>query len=191
MAEQISKPNVQNLLIGAGVILLVIAGFFYFRSKGANDEKTSLNPEEIIVQEEGIVKRTGDIIQPLTEEERKQLQEEVDGVLSASGDMLTLMDSSAGGASGEAKRAFSDGKFYFKLTASGLSSVEKGYYYESWLEKDEKNISTGRVEVDSMGNGELYYTVSVDRSEYPKVFVSIEPEDGNPAPADKILEGEF
>src|SRR4030042_2379875 len=89
MAVPVGKPNVQNLLIGAGVILLVIAGFFYFRSRDVA-EPTTLSPEEIIVQEEGAVKRTGELVEALSEEEVKVLKQETESVLSSAGETTAL-----------------------------------------------------------------------------------------------------
>ncbi len=90
-----------------------------------------------------------------------------------------------------AKRAFSNGKFFYKLTAAGLKLVDKGFYYEGWLEKDGNNLSVGRLELDTAGNGVLYYTASQDRSDYNRTVITLEPEDGNPEPATPILEGNF
>lgn len=191
MVVQEPKLKIQNLLIGAGVILLVIAGFFYFKSQKSQEPVSSPSPEEIIVQEEGTVKKTGEVVQPMSEEEIRKMKEEVDGVLLTGGQAADLKDVSGEMAHGEAKRAFSDGKFYYKVEASGLKPVEKGYYYEGWLKKDDEYLSTGRIEVDAVGKGVLYYTASVDRSEWLEVVVTLEPEDGNPAPATHILEGRF
>jgi hypothetical protein len=183
------KPNVQNLLIGLGVILIIIAGIYYFQSRGQESEE-SLSPEEIIVQEDGTVRRNGDTQEPLSQEEIQQLKEEVDSVVSTAGDTTVLQDASGGNASGQAQRAFSDGRFYLKMTAANLLFLEKGFYYEGWLEQDNSFISIGRMELDN-SSGVLYYTASVDRSDYNRVLLSQEPEDGDPAPAEVILEGEF
>lgn len=190
MAVPVGKPNVQNLLIGAGVILLIIAGFFYFRSQNTSQE-SSLSPEEIIVQEEGAVKKTGEMVESLTEEELEALKQETESVLSSAGESTTLNSTGKISASGQAKRAYSDGKFYFQINASGLILPEKGYYYEGWLKKDEEFLSVGRLEVSANGEASLFYTVSNDKSDYNKVNVSLEPENSDPSPAEVVLEGEF
>jgi len=77
------------------------------------------------------------------------------------------------------------------MTASHLNAVDKGYYYEGWLQKDGENMSIGRMEVNGYGEGMLYYTASVDRLDYNQVALTLEPEDGNPVPATYILVGEF
>jgi len=125
MAVKKENINVQNLLVGGGIILLIIAGYFYFKPK-KNQQTTNVSPEEIIVQEEGAVKKTGDEIKPLTEEEVKKIREEVDGVLASASQEAELKPVGSNQAKGQAKKAFSDGKFYLKITASGLQSTEKG-----------------------------------------------------------------
>ncbi len=191
MATQIPEFKVQNILIGFGIIVLIVGGVIYLRSKSGKEVKPSPSPEEVIVQQQQTVKKTGETTKPLTEQEIKQIREEVDNVLTKSGQSVTLTDVTGGQAKGEAKRAFSNGKFYFKLTATSLKFVEKGFYYEGWLEKDGNYLSVGRLELDASGNGVLYYTASQDRSDYNRTVITLEPEDGNPEPATPILEGNF
>lgn len=186
----VKKPTLlRNLLFLAGALLLIYAGYSYFRTKG-KEEKTDVAPEEIIVQEEGVVRKTEEGEEVLSEEEIQAIREEVDGVVSLGGRGAVLVDVGAVGASGEAKTAFSDGKFYARLTISGLRMPEKGYYYEGWLKNDDF-LSLGRMELNQFGEGVLYYTASIDRSDYSWVVVTLEPEDGDPAPAKAVLEGSF
>jgi len=185
----VEKPRLaQNLLLAAGAVLIVMAVYSYFKSKKEGDVLPLA--EEIIVQEEGVVRKSGEEFEVLTEEEVLKIKEEVDGVLESAGEKTTLVDMAETGALGEVSQAFSDGKFYFRLNAQGLISMEKGYYYEAWL-KNEDVLSIGRVEVSLTGEGVLYYTASIDRSDYTAVMVTLEPEDGNPEPAKIILEAEF
>jgi len=186
----LSEDKVRNLLIGLGIILIVLAGYFYFTSQ-KTEETSSLSPEEIIVQEEGTVKKTGEMTEPLTEEEVRKMREEIDSVLSTAGETADLKDVVGEQANGQAQRAFSDGKFYYKLTAFNLRPSAKGYYYQSWLEKNGQYLSTGRVEVGADNQGIVYYSSSTDRSDYSRALITLEPEDGNPAPATTVLEGSF
>lgn len=188
-----SSENKQ-LLVGLGVVLLALAGIFFWKNRKAQKLEPTPSSEEVMVhQEEGMVKKTEEGTQVMTEEEVKKIREEIDGVLSNQDiEGTTLEDVSDGQMTGEAKRAFSDGKFYHKVEASGLRNLEKGFYYEGWLmELDGSYISTGRMETDAFGNGKLYYMASSDKSEYSKVIVTLEPEDGNSQPAEHLLEGEF
>lgn len=190
MAKDTNEVKIQNLVIGLGVILLIIAGVFYFRSKNSQEMTPSPTPEEILVQQEGTVKKTGEIVQPLTEEEIKTLHAEIDTAL-ADVEAINLKDTIENSAKAEAKKLFINDKFYYKLTATGLKLVDKGYYYEGWLVKDDQYLSLGRLAIDESGNGSLYYTSSVDRSDYLKTVITLEPEDGNSAPGNQILEGSW
>jgi len=165
-------------------------GIFYFKAKKEEVEPLPI-VEEIIVQEEGVVKKREEGIEAMSEEEVRKMREEVDGVLSTRAQRAELKDVAGGQAEGEARKAFSDGKFYYKVTTSGLRGGEKGYYYQGWLKKGDNYLSTGRMELNLFGEGVLYYTASVDRSDYPKVIVTLEPEDGNEEPAKAVLEGTF
>lgn len=188
------SPENKQLLVGLGVVLLALAGIFFWKSKKAQKLEPTPSAEEVMIhQEEGMVKKTEEGTQVMTEEEAKKLKEEIDGALSGQDvASISLKDVSGGQASGQAKRAFSDGKFYHKVEASNLKSLEKGFYYEGWLmNSQDLYISTGRMEADAFSNGQLYYLSSTDKSEYSKVVVTLEPEDGNPEPTQHILEGEF
>ncbi|HUV47285.1 MAG TPA: hypothetical protein VMW29_04070 [Candidatus Bathyarchaeia archaeon] len=179
-----------NILVGFGLVLLVLAGFFYLRSQKSKEAIPS-KFEEVIVQEEGAVRKNGEEVKAMSEEEVKQMREEVDGVLSSGSEATEIRDLVGSGAEGEVKRAFSDGKFYYRLNVSGLRLPEKGYYFEGWFKKGDDFLSVGRLELSALGEAKLYYTASEDRSEYNQILVTLEPEDGNEAPAKAVLEGEF
>lgn len=188
--SEVKIQKTSNILIGLGVIFLIMAGFFYWRSR----ETGEIIPgefEEIIVQEDMAVRKNGKQIKPLTEEEIAKIKEETDGVLSLGGEAALLEDLESVGIKAEAKRAFSDGKFYYRLKGTGFALPEKGYYFEGWFKKDDDFLSIGRLEINTLGGAELYYTASEDRSDYSQILITLEPEDGNSAPAKIVLEGRF
>jgi len=39
--------------------------------------------------------------------------------------------------------------------------------------------------------GVLYYTADEDKTDFESVVITLEPEDGDPGPADHVLEGSF
>ena len=189
---RVQQPKlIQNIFLGVGILLLIIAGYSYLMSREEKDTVSTTIPEEIIVQEEGVVKKNGEEIEVMSEEEVLKMREEVDGVLSTGGQTAVLKDVTGSQAKGEVKRAFSDGKFYYRITASGLRGGEKGCYFEGWLRKDDDYLSVGRMEINAFNEGVLYYTASIDRSNYDKALVTLEFEDGNSAPAKAVLEGTF
>ncbi len=191
MSKKELRYNTQTFLVILGVILIILAGIFYLKSKNLKQPSIVPNPEEIMVSEEGMVKKTGELVRPLTDEEIQKMREEVDGVLSSGGQKTILEDKVGLGIVGEAKRAFSDSKFYFKISAKGLKFLDKGYFYEGFLQNNGQYISLGRVEIDDLNNAILYYSSSQDKSDYQIVIVTKEVEDNNPAPGEIILQGQF
>lgn len=187
---KVNRESKSNVFLGLGIILLILAGIFYLRGRKA-ESQLPLKLEETLVQQEGAVRKSGEEIEVLTEEELAQLRMEVDGVLDVSGEMVNLQDQIGAGIQGQAKRAFSDGKFYFRMETSGLVMPEKGYFYEGWLQKDNDYLSLGRMEVGVAGEGRLYYTASEDRSDYNQALLTLEPEDSNQAPAKVMMQGVF
>lgn len=179
-----------NVFLGLGIILLVLAGIFYLRGRKA-ETQLPLKLEETLIQQEGAVRKSGEEVEVLSEAELAQIKAEVDGVLETSGETVTLEDQIGAGIQGEAKRAFSDGRFYFRIETSGLILPEKGYFYEGWLQQESDYLSLGRMEVSMAGTARLYYTASEDRSLYDQVLLTLEPEDGNQAPAKVMMRAIF
>ena len=187
------KANIEkksNVFFGLGIILLVLAGIFYLRGRKAGTQ-LPLKLEETLIQQEGAVRKLGEEVEVLSEAELAQMKAEVDGVLEVSGETAILEDQIGAGIAGEAKRAFSDGKFYLRMETSGLILPEKGYFYEGWLQQASDYLSLGRMETSAAGAARLYYTVSEDRSLYDKVLLTLEPEDGNQAPARVMMQAIF
>jgi len=192
--QLVLKSQLQNILTGLGILLLILAAYLYLKpGNKEQQQQTDVSPEEVLVQEEGVVKKNGEEVETMSEEDVKKMQEEVDAVISTGGEKTDLkaVEEIDALLSGQAERAFSDGKFYFKLTAQNLEMAGKGYYYQGWFKKDDQYLSAGRIKVDIEGNGELYYTASVDRSDYGTVLVTLEPEDGDQSPAQVVLEGSY
>ena len=69
----------------------------------------------------------------------------------------------------------------------------EGFFYEGWVVRAEPFafISTGEVELDDNFNGVNFYTSSADYTEYGRYVLTIEPNNGDPAPADHVLEADF
>jgi len=179
--------NPRNLMIAAGIVMLLIAAWLYIRPA---EKEEPLPTEELFIQEEGAVKKSGDETETLSEEEVAEMKEEINSVLQTNGQTAELKDVNATGAQAQAARAFSDSSFYFKMTAQNLHSAPKGYFYEGWLRSGDEYISLGRVKMED-GKGEVYYKATTDRTDYSKAQITLEPDDGNKAPAKVILEGEF
>jgi hypothetical protein len=103
-----------------------------------------------------------------------------------------LADVTGGGSFGLAHARFVDGQFILIAKLCGLPDTAGGYYYEGWLLKRGAQmsvISTGRAE---RANEDWYLNVFYSPSDlvdHDYYVLTLEPDDGNPSPAEHILEG--
>jgi hypothetical protein len=175
------------LLIGAIVFVLFLS-YLWNRNKNfeTNDELPVV--EEIITQEDGtIVKKTGDLIEEISPEEIEEKKQEIETqVFDIEATPLQAGEGQVGG--GTTKAVFTDGTYYQKVEVSNLSSLEKGYYYQVWLQNEaEASMSIGRLEM--IGDmGQLYYSAKDDRRSYNTVIVTKEMEDGDTSMGEIILQ---
>ncbi len=95
--------------------------------------------------------------------------------------------------SGSATMQYVNGELQHLIVAT-LPDPPVGYFYEGWLirSKPFDFFSTGRMiqHADDL-KWYLLYEEGEDKRDYKKVVVTLEPEDGDPAPADHVLEGQF
>jgi len=98
----------------------------------------------------------------------------------------------AGDASGEAHALFSQGTYtlFAEFDIPDLPNNEA--FYEGWVVRKSplSIISTGRLEqVDGM----WYNTFAIDKNllDHRQYVLTLEPEDGDPAPAAHVVEGDF
>ena len=96
----------------------------------------------------------------------------------------------AGNASGGARATFYDDTYYLLATFANVPEPQNGDFYEGWVVRKEPFdfISTGPVVVidGAMVNG---YVSKQDLTDYNFYVLTLEPDDGNPAPADHVVEG--
>jgi len=96
-----------------------------------------------------------------------------------------------GNASGTAKAGFGEDKFMMEASFSGLPAPVDGSFYEGWLVDPDSGdfFSTGVVEVGASGGYEDSYESETDYTDsHPRYVLTLEPNDGDPAPADHIVE---
>ncbi len=104
-----------------------------------------------------------------------------------------LVDVSGGDATGTAMAKYrAETKYQLLAEFEDLPELEEGYFYEGWLVRPEpfEFISTGKVE---LVEGDWYdvFESDTDYTEYSKYVLTLEPDDGDPAPADHVVEGSF
>lgn len=98
-----------------------------------------------------------------------------------------------GDGSGIVQAGFIEGKYQLTATFENLPLPGGTDFYEGWVVRDEpKNVvSTGKVSRTDEGVFMNFFTNDEDLSDYTRYILTIEPDDGDPAPAAHVLEGEF
>lgn len=97
-----------------------------------------------------------------------------------------------GTAQGSAMADFREGTYQLLATVENLPEPLNGDFYEGWVvqKRPFKFISTGKLErVNGVYTNR--YTAAQDFTSYTQYVLTIEPDDGDPAPAAHIVEGEM
>lgn len=104
---------------------------------------------------------------------------------------VSLGDVSGGTASGLAWTVFKDGKTHHRVVAKDMPKLTNGDFYEGWLVKRPVPggfFTTGEMNNEGDGDFTLDYTQEGNVTDHPKVVITLEPDDGDPAPAAHIIE---
>lgn len=102
-----------------------------------------------------------------------------------------LADVTGGDGYGLAHARLTDGTFTLIAEMGNLPEPAPSYFYEAWLVRREGELavlSLGRAQKTEKGYAIAYLT-STDLSDHDFFVLTLEPDDGNPAPAEHILEG--
>lgn len=157
-------------------LVILVAGFLIFRNT-REDSSEPIVQEEVLEEVAGFEEIFLDYIAVL---------EDVTG-----GDSIRGV-STNGSASGEATSGFEAGLYTLAASFQGLPAPSGTDFYEGWVVRQDPldAVSTGRVEK----NGDQFFNVfssSEDLLDHTLYVLTLEPDDGDPAPADHILEGKF
>jgi len=92
--------------------------------------------------------------------------------------------------SGKAEAVFKDGVYYLRAILYKLPIPKDEFFYEGWIvRKDPLSvISTGEAQLID-GRYVNVYRSGQDLTDHDFYVLTLEPNDGNPAPADHVLEG--
>ncbi|NQV90706.1 hypothetical protein HQ487_04880 [Candidatus Uhrbacteria bacterium] len=118
----------------------------------------------------------------------RYLQADVIGWKSAA-----LADVTGGGSFGIAHAQYLNGTYTMVVTMGNLTDPADDYFYEGWIVHrgtEFSVMSTGRAVKTGDGYANVYLS-KADLSESDFYVLTLEPDDGNPAPAEHILEGTF
>lgn len=179
----------QWIIIGL-IALVLIASYFWNRNRNQQPEGETIPPvEEVIQREDGtVVKKVGDTEQVLSAEESEAKKTEIRNK-TAQATKAELEPEAGTFASGTVARVVENGTYYQEVAIKGLAPVEKGFFYEVWLEKGEnERVSLGRLPMTGT-TGELLYSSSQDKSDYTQVVISKEAEDGKAEIGTVVMRG--
>ena len=119
------------------------------------------------------------------------VEEELD--IFADQDSFKLDDVTGGRASGEAWLFVQDNTTYHRVIAKDMPPLQNDDFYEGWLVKSTPTLdffSTGNMIFDETSQTWLLeYKTTGDKSDYSTAIITLEPNDGDPAPAAHIIEG--
>ena len=161
------------------LVILGVGAFGYFRVRNYSS------------QPETVVSDTNSEESSLKEVDAMKEAEEATGVYSGQ-PVIELSDVSGGNATGQAWIVVEDGRTFHRVVAKDLPEIADDYFYEGWLVRPEPDFdffSTGGMIFDETNDTWILdYEVEGDRSDYSNVVITLEPDDGDPAPAEHILE---
>ncbi len=116
------------------------------------------------------------------------VDEDFDGWMNAA-----LADVTGGESFGIAHSVFESGEYKLVVSMGNLPKLENDYFYEGWIVRRGSEfsvVSTGRAEQNEDGSVNAYQSAQ-NLIDYDFYVLTLEPDDGDPAPAEHILEGTF
>jgi len=104
----------------------------------------------------------------------------------------TLVDVEGGTASGMAASSVMMGSYTLVALFENLPELKDDYFYEGWVVRTSplSVISTGEIEYVA-GKAQNLFSSDLDYSDHKLYVLTREPRDGDPAPADHVVEGMF
>jgi hypothetical protein len=198
MEKGISMPLVG---VVAAVIILILGAFYYTGNNSQNapaddmlHSDDAMKMEEVAMMEKAEPTKDA-MMKDVDEAMMKDMMAmafEYSGQLDdvTGGDTVRGI-STGGNGSGVAQANYKDGAYDLLVTFKNIPDPEGTDFYEGWIVRRGDNfsvISTGKVEkVDGVYTNA--YSSGEDLTDHDFYVLTIEPDDGNPAPADHIVEG--
>jgi hypothetical protein len=160
------------------ILLLVIFAYF-----GLN-----LISPTIKSNDEGTDKVTETFVQPKEESPTEMNNDSSPVLLEA-----VLSDVSGGNSTGKAFVSNEDDQYNLYVEFQNLPEPDGSDFYEGWVVRKSplSVISTGVVKTNSEGVDVNQFTDIRDLTDHGTYVLTLEPDDGDPAPALHILEGKF
>lgn len=111
------------------------------------------------------------------------------GVFDAPDEQLVAMEGTEieTSAVGEAALRPTGSGWWIRLEVAGLPAADPGTYYEGWMWNDEgEGVSIGTFHLRG-GEEPVILWSGVDPADYPAIWVTREPEDGDPGASDQVV----
>lgn len=175
------------------ILSFVVLVLFSLVFAGCSQKTSTKQPQENVVATKPKVDK------PIVEKDQQAKEEkkndlEISDIFS-NAQKIGIVDVSGGNAKGEAWLAIKGEKTHHRVIAHNLPQLLNGDFYEGWLVKDAAAgdfFSTGAMIMEENSSKfTLNYQTEGDKSDYRLVVITLEPDDGDPAPAAHILEGAF
>lgn len=187
MKKQFQKGGILPLAFILGVLILLAGSAVFFSRQ---NQKTEIAPRVIMDKEiEKMMLKTEFIRDEVAKKTSKEMiEEEVMMTYQYQGQ---LKDVTGGNSSGVARANFADGVYGVVAIFENLPEPTGNDFYEGWLVRqgaDSSVISTGKTKTVD-GQHINVYESNKDFTDHTFYVLTIEPDDGDPAPADHVLEG--
>jgi len=188
-----------RIIFLVAIVLVISGGAFYFTNLPIEQE-TALE-ETVMEKDETTImmaetEPSGDAMKKeIDENMMKNIMEKTyqySGQLADVTNGQTIQNINTGGtSSGVAQADYQEGQYALLATFEGLPDPQGTDFYEGWIVRKGDAfdvISTGKVEkIDSVYTN--MYSSGQDLTDHSFYVLTIEPDDGDPAPAGHVLEG--
>lgn len=174
MSQKHFIPSRQHIITG---VIIAIAAIFFFVS--VQDAQT---PSE---------KQKTDIMQTKTTSKETSSHDGKGPIVTFTLEGI-LEDVTGGSAMGIGMAGYTDGLYVLDAVFEDLPETTGTDYYEGWLVREgtpTSVISTGKATKESENTYSHGFTSEKDLRDHTTFVLTLEPNDGNPAPAKHILKG--
>lgn len=188
----------KTFLLLLGAIVLVGGGCFGNDSASVDEGPVEIDRDAILFEakQQGLIMSDDESAQMVegVSEDAGSTPEGIEQYLNqdfSEWSSAALADVTGGGSYGIAHAAFISGQYQLVVEMGNVPDLAEGYFYEGWIVRRGANmsvISTGVAEIveDKLVNVYMSNTNLTDHDFY---VLTLEPDDGDPAPAEHILEG--
>ena len=177
----------KSLITSIVVILIAlgILGYFWLRP---DQESTQPDPVSVTTENTSETSDDSDVSSDESSAEAPQQRADLEDVTGGASVRGIVTNNT----SGIAMTILEDGRYSLTVTFANLPDPTGDDFYEGWVVRSDpfEAISTGKLEnID--GVWQNTFVSETDLTDHLRYVLTVEPNDGDPAPADHILEGDF